>query len=130
MTTNPEIDARLDDIALRQFVWKNQKLLTACLLIAHKALKDSIFWPDELVFDFLLTPEDRNVIGSAWRMCSRSLKIIEKTGQYRRSKGDDRNGGMIFCYRLLSRHVAEAFLKRYDLERYRALTHPQLDLFK
>jgi hypothetical protein len=125
-----DVDAKLDDIALKQFAWKNQKLLTACLLIAHQALKTPIFWPDQLSFDFLLTDEDRNIIGSAWRMVTKSLGLIEKTGNWRRSKAEGVNGRNIFEYRLINRPMAEAFLKRYDLEKYRALMHPQLDLFR
>jgi len=126
---NHEIDSKLDDIALVQFVWKNTKLLTACLLIAEKALQRGIFWPDELTFDFLLTEDDRNCIGSAWRMASKKLAIIEKTGSFRRSTGNNANGRTIFQYKLVSRPLAEAFLKRYDVEKYKKLMHPQLDMF-
>lgn len=122
------VDQKLDEVALLQFTWKNQKLLTACLMIAHKALQKPIFWPDELVFDFLLSDDDRNVIGSAWRQCSRGLGIIEKTGEFRRSKGENTNGRTIFQYRLINEPVAKAFLKRYDLKKYEALMHPQLNL--
>lgn len=122
------IDTKLDDIALNQFIWKNKKLLTSCLLIAHKALEKNFFWPDELVFDFLLTEEDRNVIGSAWRMCSKSLGIIEKTGHFRRSKAEGVNGRTIFEYQLIDQGVARAFVRRYDIKRYESLIHPQLSL--
>lgn len=130
MTTNPEIDKKLDDIALKQLTWKNQKMLTACLMIAEKAIARNVFWPDELIFDFLLSDEDRNLIGSAWRLCSKTIAIIEKTGSWRRSKVENRNGGNIFEYRLVNRSVAMAFLRRYDVKKHEELSHPQLDLFK
>ena len=97
-------------------------------MIAEKALQRGVFWPDELVFDFLLTDDDRNCIGSAWRMCGKTLAIIEKTGSFRRSTGDNANGRTIFQYKLISRPLAEAFLKRYDAEKYKKLMHPQLGL--
>lgn len=124
----PSVDEILDDVALKQFVWKNTKLLTACLMIAEKALQRGVFWPDELTFDFLLTDDDRNCIGSAWRICSKKLAIVEKTGSFRRSTGENSNGRTIFQYKLVSRPLAEAFLKRYDAEKYKALMHPQLGL--
>ncbi len=122
------VDEKLDEIALKQWAWKNQKLLTACLLIAEKAVQKVVFWPDDIGFDFLLSDDDRNVIGSAWRQCARNLGIIEKTGSFRRSKGDGANGRTIFQYRLLNKGVAMAFLNRYDKAKYLALAHPQLNL--
>jgi len=123
-----EVDQKLDEIALLQAVWKNQKLLTCCLLIAEKACEKTLFWPDEITFDFLLTDEDRNVIGSAWRLCAKTLGFVEKTGSFRRSKAKDSNGRTIFSYRLTERNIAMALLRRYDLEKYKALAHPQLNL--
>ncbi len=122
------VDQKLDEIAMKQVIWKNHKLLTSCLLIAHKALEKEVFYPDVIVFDFLLTDEDRNVIGSAWRICSKTLGIIEKTGNFRRSKAEDANGRCIFEYKILGRPIARAFLKRYDIEKYKSLQHPQLQL--
>jgi len=125
---NSEVDKKLDQIALLQAVWKNQKLLTSCLLIANKACEKNVFWPDELNFDFLLTDDDRNVVGSAWRMCAKTLGIIEKTGSFKRSTSDSSHGRTIFQYKLIERNFALAFLRRYDLDKYRALCHPQLEL--
>jgi hypothetical protein len=122
------VDQKLDDIALKQIIWKNHKLLTSCLLIAHKALEKEVFYPDAIAFDFLLTDEDRNVIGSAWRICSKTLGIIEKTGNFRRSKTEGSNGRTIFEYKILDRPIARALLKRYDLKKYESLQHPQLSL--
>jgi hypothetical protein len=120
------VDQKLDEIALKQMVWKNQKLLTACLLIAEKALEQGTFWPDSLVFYFLLIDDDRNCIGSAWRLVTKTLGIIEKTGDFRRSMTKGQNGRMIFRYRLINEGMARAFLKRYNLDKQKGLAHPQL----
>lgn len=123
------IDKKLDEIALKQLVWKNEKLLTACLTICEGALKSpGWFWPDEVTFDFLLTDEDRNCIGSAWRMCAKTLQIIEKTGEFKRSTREGQNGRVIFCYRLINQNIALAFMKRYNIQKYRDRQHPQLGL--
>lgn len=129
--TNPEIDNKLDEVALFQMVWKNTKLLTCCLTIAEHALKapPEGFWPDEISFDFLLSEDDRNCIGSAWRLCAKSLGLIEKTGAFKRSTREGQNGRAIFQYRLINRNMAMAFLKRYNLQKFQTLSHLQLSLF-
>lgn len=123
-----EVDKKLDEITLRQAVWKNSKLLASCLTIAQKAIETPIFWPDELTFDFLLTDKDRNIIGSSWRLCAKTLGIIEKTGLFKRSKGDSTNGRIIFQYRLIDRSIAMAFLKRHDVKKCVDIAHPQFAL--
>jgi hypothetical protein len=122
------VDQHLDEIALRQFTWKNKKLLTSCLLIAKKASeKNDVFWPDEVTFDFLLTDDDRNVIGSAWRMVTK-MGLVEKTGNWRRSTFQASAGRTIFEYRCINNALARAFVKRYDVDSYRAMCTPQLNL--
>ena len=125
---NSPIDKKLDDVALKQFVWKNQCLLAACLLIARKAIESPIFWPDEIKFPFLTSDDDRNLIGSAWRQCSKTLGIVEKTGLFRRSSSEDANGRTIFQYKLVDGPVAQAFLKRHGVEKTLADLNPQLSL--
>jgi len=124
---NP-IDTKLDDVALKQFAWKNKRLLAACLVIAGKALESPVFWPDEISFDFLVSDDDRNLIGSAWRQCSKTLGIVEKTGQFKRSKGEDANGRTIFQYRTINAATAKAFLKRHNLGETVARLDPQMAL--
>ncbi len=122
------VDQHLDDVALRQFTWKNKKLLTSCLLIAQKAAETTTFWPDDVVLDFLLTANDRNVIGSAYRMCTK-MGLIEKTGKWRRSTHEASAGRTIFEYRCVNHALAQAFVRRYDVQAYRTMCTPQLDLF-
>ena len=128
--SNKTPDEILNEVALKQAIWKNTKLLTACLTIAEKALKHGVFWPDEVDLACFLTENDRNVIGIAYRVCGNTLEIIEQTGQYRKSKATGANGRVIFQYRIINDAMAKAFLKRYDKAKYEALCHPQLDLFR
>lgn len=116
-------DTKLDEVAIQQMLWKSPKLLAACLLIVERFVESPIVWPDEIDFSFLTSDDDRNIIGSAWRQCSRTLGIIEKTGQWRRSKGDRTNGRVVFEYRLIDLPVARAFLKRHG----KAVTSPQME---
>lgn len=121
-------DTILDEVAINQFIWKSPRLLAACLTIAQKALESPVFWPDSVVFSFLVYDDDRNLIGSAWRQCANTLGIVEKTGQYRRSKGERTNGRIVFEYRIVDALVARAFLKRHGLAKIVASLEPQMAL--
>ena len=113
MQNESNIDAKLDEIALKQTVWKNEKMMSACVSIAKKAVELGTFWPDELKFE-TLGKDDRNLIGSAWRICIKTLGLIEKTGQFQRSKGGDANGRIIFQYRVVNLPLANSFIKRSE----------------
>jgi hypothetical protein len=123
-----DIDKKPDDVALKQFLFKNNKLLACCLVIAEKALQRGKFWPDEIPCEFLVSNEDRNCIGSAWRILSKTLPIIEKTGSYRRSHTKDANGRTIFEYVLIDQALAKTLLRRHDKAKCLMLCEPQLNL--
>ena len=121
-------DTHLNEVAQKQFCWKSPRLLAACLVIAQKALESPVLWPDAVDMSFLVSDDDKNIIGSAWRQCANTLGIVEKTGAFRRSKGKEANGRVIFEYRLTQAPVARAFLKRHGLEKVLAGLEPQMEL--
>lgn len=121
-------DTHLDEVAINQFIWKSPRLLASCLTIAQKALESPVFWPDSVDFSLLVSDDDRNLIGSSWRQCANTLGIVERTGQFRRSKGDVANGRIIFEYRLINAPVARAFLKRHNMEKAVVSLEPQMAL--
>lgn len=108
---NP-VDATLDEVALRQLVWKPGPMRDTAIAICKSALADMsfAFWPDEVLLPELQAA-DRNCIGSAFRLLTKA-GIIERLGSFRRSKAKGANGRTVFAYQLVSRAKAETFLRR------------------
>lgn len=127
MTTSTT-DTKLDKVASLQFVWKSPRLLATCLTIAQKALESPVFYPDEVDFSFLVSDDDRSLIGTAWRQCANTLGIVEKTGAFKRSNAHRTNGRVIFEYRVVDAPVARAFLKRHGLDKVVASLDAQMEL--
>jgi hypothetical protein len=119
-------DVKLDEVAIQQMIWKNNRLLSACLSIARHSVDRLSLWPDEICFDFPIAPADKNLIGIAWRLCISKLKIIEKTGSFRSSKAEASNGRVIFQYRSTNKSLARAFMERYGKQGQ--LAAPQIEM--
>ena len=118
-------DELLDEIALRQYAWKNTAMIRVTCAICEAALKGGVFWPDQVDTSSIAT-EDRNCIGSTYRNLRR-LGIINLTGRFRRSQGERTHGRVVFEYQLQSRTLAETLLTRFKPN-----TEPdprQIDLF-
>jgi hypothetical protein len=125
---NERTDRILDEVALRQMVFKNRKMLACCLRIAKHSLDHLTFYPDELHFEFIVSDDDKNCIGSCWRILQKSIPMIEQTGANRRSIKDGQNGRRVFEYKLIDASLAKALLRRYDYDRTMQEVHPQLNL--
>lgn len=112
MPNENETDAHLDEVTIKQLMWKPgvaQSL--AVTILAHMVGRDDrIVFPDEIKTDWIGT-ESRNIIGTTWRTLAK-MGIIKRTSGYRRSVAKNSNGRTIFSYRIESENLARAFLKR------------------
>lgn len=115
----------LDEVAILQYAFKNKILQANCIKIAAKAEASEAFWPDDIVFEHAL--EDVNTIGIAFRIMSHTLKVIEKTGRFRRSETNKSNGRTIFQYRTSNPSLLKAFLRKNGVKLLQKI-HPELDL--
>lgn len=107
---NTTAEQQLDQVALKQLTWKPSVIRNIAVDIAAKVLTAETVWPDDFPHPDL--PDiDRHVIGIAWRMLIRA-GVIQQTGDYRKSKATNRNGGAVFAYEVRSRARAETFLRR------------------
>lgn len=106
---NQTVDEHLDNVLLAQYTFKTEQLQAACICIAEVAAQNDSFWPDEVDFS-MLAMEDRNVMGSAYRLLATKFKMIERTMTAKRSTTKNSNGHTIFQYRTLNRPLLRAFL--------------------
>jgi hypothetical protein len=107
---NANSEQQLDDTTIKQLVWKPGTIRNLAVEIAAKVLTAETVWPDD--FPHADLPDvDRHVIGIAWRMLHRA-GVIQQTGNYRRSKSANRNGGAVFEWEIKSRARAQTFLQR------------------
>lgn len=111
MTTPQQIDATLDAVALKQFVWKSERLkAVACAIVKQLLTDGSEGWPDEFLYKDL-AKEDCNCVGMAFRFLAKN-RIITQTGRHKRSQGDKSHGRIIWQYRIDSAALANTFLQR------------------
>ena len=102
MTT---VDDHLDEVMGLQLVFKNPVLAKVCHAICEQACQSgeyqAFLWPDDVELSWL-DKKDAACIGIAYRILSRTLKCIAQVEpcQRRRSHAKDRNGGMVFLYRV------------------------------
>jgi hypothetical protein len=112
----------LDEVAIRQYVWKNPTMQAVAAIICRAALVRSEFYPDTL--NFSSVPQgDRNCIGITFRTLLR-MGLIEQTGLFRSSEAEGANGRIVFQYTLANRALTEALLERTGAE----VPRPQLTL--
>ena len=93
------------------WLWKTPQMQGAAVAVAKSlAGAECCVWTDEVEFPGL-GPEDRNVIGLAWRTLQRR-GLIGKTGNWRPSKAKSRRGGVAWQYRVASWPLLKEFLRR------------------
>ena len=105
-------DAHLDDVVVRQLVWKSASCARIAVRICNRALANPIFFPDEVEHGDI--PEaDVNVVGSMFRtLAGKRLAIIERTTTFKRSEAKGRRGSTVFAYSLKCRAKALALVRR------------------
>jgi hypothetical protein len=109
-------DIELDDVAIKQLMWKPGPMRTAAVSIVRAALENRTFWPDTLGLEETIGSKDKNCIGSAFRILIKT-GIIRKTGDWRQSRQDDSRGRTVFEYTLSgSAGLARSFLRANDVE--------------
>lgn len=108
---NSTSDHELDVVAIKQLTWKPGLVRNLAIGIVERILRHPYkLWPDEISHNDL-SLNDRNIVGSTWRLLARA-GVIGQTGNYRRSNADGRRSGSVFEYELKSRARAETFLRR------------------
>lgn len=108
--SNPA-NALLDDVAIKQFVWKSETMK----LVAHRILDRALsvpdtFWPDEVQLDDV-PKESKNCIGSVFRVL-RNMGLIENTGNHRSSIADDAHGRIVWEYRVCHTELCRSLYER------------------
>lgn len=112
---NP-VDAHLDDVTVKQLVWKPEPHRHIAGTIVRVALAGGGMvkvWPDQVELN--VATGDTNCIGTAWRYLAR-LGVLATTGDWRRSKSKTANGRKVFAYKLASVALAKRWLKANGLE--------------
>ncbi len=104
------VDAKLDDVAIKQLLWKPSQMRDVACSIVGSMLYHRVAYADEVSLP-ALKKDDVNAVGSSWRNLTRT-GIVEKTGRFRRSKKEASNGRTVWEYRLMSERLAYTFLKR------------------
>ena len=125
LNPRPPIDEHLDDVAIKQLVWKNRSMALVAVRICNRALANSIFYPDEIEHDGL-PKEDCNCTGSVFRLLAgRKLGVIERTTTFRRSEAEGRRGSTVFGYSIKSRAKAQSLVRHLGAQ----AAEPQKELF-
>lgn len=107
----PAIDQHLNEVVVRQMTWKPGPLRdVACLIAERVSVSPFTIWPDEIILTSIGS-EDRNCVGSAWRLLTKA-GIIKPTSDFRRSTAETSRGRKIFRYDLASQSLARTFLIR------------------
>ena len=116
MTTQIESEQHLSEVTINQLTWKP----TSCQQIAIAIVKYFIANPfgfhftDEIDLSFV-GKDDCNCIGTAWGRLTKQ-GIIERGGNFRRSKTEASAGRTIFDYRLKCVNRAKTFLQRNNVK--------------
>ena len=119
-------DTHLDSVAIKQLTWKPSTVRNIAVGIVERIILPPFkLWPDQVSLDAVLQ-EDRQVVGTAWRLLSKA-DVIQQTGNYRKSTASGRRSGSVFEYQLKSMNRAQTFLKRNGITPMTA--EMQSDLF-
>ena len=110
MSDTKTVDAKLDEVAIKQLTWKPTVMRDVAHIIVSHFLKDRIAWSDDVEIAGL-RHEDMNCIGSAWRLLT-GAGVIAPLAQFRRSTKEASKGRKVFKYRLASQAKAETWLAR------------------
>src|ERR1700743_2168247 len=89
-------ESKLQEIAALQMLFKTDVMKACVLTILHKAVKEEVFWTDEIAFDFV-GEKDRKVIGISFKLLGPKdkngrgpgMEMILKTGSYRQSQKEE-----------------------------------------
>ena len=116
--TPKETDAALAAVLEKQVCFKNILMRKAAVAITKAGLESNGdgFWPDhEAVARMVdsLGDQDKNVVGSAWRLLRR-VGVIERLVGRRRSTAASTRGREIAQYRIANRALAVTFVSRND----------------
>jgi hypothetical protein len=109
-------DEALDDILVRQLIWKNPSCVKIGIRICQKALSGELFYPEDVNHSDLPI-DDVNVVGSIFRFLAskRAGQIIKRSDTFKRSdreKAPKANGRTVFAYELVKRGLAESLIRR------------------
>lgn len=121
--TMSQVDEKLDDVAVKQMLWKPGKIQSVAVAVTKCGLSRGIFYTDDVEMPEL-EDKDKNCIGIAFNSLAK-LSIIQGTGLWRRSKRKESNGRKIFQYRLTKAGLARKFLERNGSP----VIPPQMELF-
>ena len=104
-------DTHLDAVALKQLTWKPSAVRNVPVGIVSKIILPPFkVWPDQVSLA-AVSQEDRQAVGTAWRLLSKS-EVIKQTGNYRKSTAAGRRSSLVFEYELHSTNRAKTFLRR------------------
>ena len=129
--TGEQVDAALSRVLERQVSFKSGKLRMVCCEIVKTALQcngGGGVWPDHPHLIRLVSElggDDKNIVGSAWRLLGK-VRVLERGAGRRRSAAGPSKGREIAEWRVVSRKLAETFIARND-GKYES---PQLEMFK
>ena len=128
--TNENIEKELARVLALQCSYKHPKLASFCCHVVRAALAadPQPLWPDAapvVAAVAQLGGDDKNMVGTAWRMLA-SVKILERRSGRRRSTAGPSKGREIAEYALVSPKLARVFLERNGA----AALSPQKELFK
>lgn len=116
MTANPA--AHLDDVALKQLLWKQPETAAIASRILNRALVGyAEFYVDEIALEDIRSC-DKNAIGTCFRLLA-NQGMIAQTGRFRKSRAENAHGRTIFGYTLLRSDLARALLQRMS-----GIAHP------
>lgn len=103
------VDIHLTETLVKQMTWKSQVCQQVSVAIVTVMLTSpGDVFPDEVDLEFV-TDSDCNVIGTVWKNLAKQ-GIVKRGTRFRRSKRA--RGRTIFAYRLVSKILAETFLRR------------------
>lgn len=106
---NPE--TQLDAVTIKQLTWKPSVIRNVAVGIVQKIIMHPFkLWPDQVSLS-AVTQQDRQVVGTAWRLLSKA-DVIQQTGEYRKSTAPGRRSSLVFEYELRSMSRAQTFLRR------------------
>jgi hypothetical protein len=109
--TDAETEKYLAKIAALMVAFKDRPLLDYMARVVSVAVAHGEVWPD-CVSKVGIREEDKNCIGIAFRLL-KAAGLVRRTDSFRRSEADDAHGRTIWKYELVSRALAETFLKRH-----------------
>lgn len=107
--SDTEANTHLDDVTIKQLVWKPGASREIASRIVRQALEsDGLLWPDEVRLD-CVDAADKNIVGIAWRYLAK-FGVIAGTGRFRRSTHPEANGRKVFQYQVASLALAKRWL--------------------